>query len=413
MNLRNFILLFWLLGFSAFSQNKKQDLESEKQKALKELEETGRILAQTKAQKKATLGQLNAIKKQISGKEKLIGSISGEVELLEAEIIELQLISEAMSEDLRAIKEEYAAMIYAASKTSVKQDRLLFLFSSKTFDQLVMRLKYLQQYAEARKEQVVQIDKVKQALLRQKAQIEEKKLIKQGLLDKRVVENESLINLKNSQDKVAKELSIKEKELKKEIKEKKKSVDKLNKLIADMVQKEIEESRKRAEAEAKKNSKVNKVNETKTGQVTLTPETKEISTNFGLAKGKLPWPTLHGFISQPFGKHPHPILKHVIVDNLGVEIQTNKEEQVRVVADGKVTAVAAVPGMNQVVMVQHGEYFTVYARLKSVSVKTGQVVKFKDEIGVVYTDGDGVTELQFQVWKNSERQNPEEWLFKK
>ncbi len=413
MNHRNFIILLLFLNLSAFTQNKKHDLETEKLRALKELEETGRILAQTKAQKKATLGQLNAIKKQINGKERLIGSISSEVDLLEVEIQELQLISDAMSEDLKAIKEEYAAMIYAASKTSVKQDRLLFLFSSKTFDQLVMRLKYLQQYADARKEQVVQIDKVKQALLKQKAQIEEKKLLKQGLLSDKLIENENLIQLKNNQDKVAKELSIKEKELKKEIKEKKKSVDKLNKLIADMVQKEIEESRKKAELEAKKNSKINKTIETKTGQITLTPETKEISTTFAHAKGKLPWPTIHGFISQPFGKHPHPILKHVIIDNLGVEIQTNKDEQVRVVSDGKVTAVASVPGMNQVVMVQHGEYFTVYARLKTVTVKTGQIVKFKDEIGLVYTDSDGVTELQFQVWKNSERQNPEDWLLKK
>jgi septal ring factor EnvC (AmiA/AmiB activator) len=101
----------------------------------------------------------------------------------------------------------------------------------------------------------------------------------------------------------------------------------------------------------------------------------------------------------------------VEVDNLGVGIQTNKDENVRSVFDGKVKAVASVPGMNNVVIVQHGQYHTVYARLKTVNVKTGQEVKAKEVLGAVYTDKDGITELQFQVWKNDQKLDPQAWLF--
>ena len=122
------------------------------------------------------------------------------------------------------------------------------------------------------------------------------------------------------------------------------------------------------------------------------------------------WPVGKGFISQRFGKHAHPVLKGVVIENRGIDLQTGQGEVARSVFDGKVLTVASVPGMNNIVMIQHGDYFTVFAKLKSVSVSEGQTVKRKDIIGTIYTSSEGTTELQFQIWKNSTNLNPESWL---
>src|SRR5690606_12134640 len=120
-----------------------------------------------------------------------------------------------------------------------------------------------------------------------------------------------------------------------------------------------------------------------TSKVTLTPEAALISSSFAGNKGRFSWPVERGFISQKFGRHNHPVLKGVVIDNRGIDIQTTQGASARALFEGKVLTVASVPGMNNIVMIQHGEYFTVYAKLRSVSVTTGQTVKMKDVIGTV------------------------------
>jgi septal ring factor EnvC (AmiA/AmiB activator) len=124
----------------------------------------------------------------------------------------------------------------------------------------------------------------------------------------------------------------------------------------------------------------------------------------------LPWPVTKGFISDRFGRKPHPVLKGIYVENQGVDIQTTAGEGVRTVYAGIVQDVASMPGMNNVVAIQHGDYFTIYAKLRSVSVRVGQHVKAREAIGTVATDKNGVSEIQFQIWKEFTKLNPESWL---
>lgn len=400
--------IFFFMSLVLFSQKTKKDLVNQKSKTLKDISETHKILKETRKQKKATIGQLNALKKQINSKEELIGSINVEVMTLEEEIEELEMITSSMEQDLEDLKQEYGKMVYAASKVSGKYDKLMFLFSSNTFNQMLMRLKYMKFYGETRKDQLVQIEKVREALINEKEIMQGKKTKKEVLLTDNIKEKESLEILKTDKDKIAKELSSKEKELRREINEKKKALHDLERLIENIIRKEIQESRRKAEQEAHSKSKDDHKN-----KITLTPETKRISDKFEANMGKLNWPVSSGFVSQPFGSHPHPILKHVTVNNLGVDIQTNEGQKCRAVFQGKVTAVANVPGLNQIVTVQHGEYMTVYARLTDVKVKVGQMLEAKQEIATVYTNHDDVTELQFQIWQNITNVDPEGWLLKK
>ena len=282
----------------------------------------------------------------------------------------------------------------------------MFLFASESFNQLVMRLRYLQQYSEARQKQVEQINKVQAALTGQLNILESKRRQKQGLLGKQLAESQNLQTLKVQQDSVINRLSKQESELKQEVAQRQQAVRKLDKLIADIVREEIARAARAAREAGKASSG-------SSSKMTLTPEAALISSSFAGNRGRLAWPVERGFISQKFGRHNHPVLKGVVVENRGVDIQTSQGATARAIFEGKVLTVASVPGMNNIVMIQHGEYFTVYAKLRSVNVSVGQDVSMKDVIGTVYTDSDGTTELQFQIWKNSDNMNPESWLIRK
>ena len=182
----------------------------------------------------------------------------------------------------------------------------------------------------------------------------------------------------------------------------------LERMISDLVAAEIRKSRKMTGP-----PNPNQNEETVDQKMLLTPEGRMISNSFAGNKGKLSWPVQNGFISSGFGKHEHAILKRVYVDNLGVDITTKAGEKVRSVFEGVVGLVGQVPGMEgQIVLVRHGEYFSVYSGLKNIMVSTGDKLKNKQAIGEVMKDDDGSALLQFQIWKNNKRMDPEDWLAK-
>ncbi|GAB3198566.1 peptidoglycan DD-metalloendopeptidase family protein [Pontibacter aydingkolensis] len=399
-------LLSLPLSTQAQKTKSKAQLEKEKKENLNRIKQANQILQQTKKEKAASIGQLNAIKEKIDVQKGVITNISREITYIESDVQETEGIVNALQNDLGKLKAEYATMVYAASKTANSYNKLMFLFASESFNQFVMRLRYLQQYSEARQKQVEQINKVQTVLTGQINLLESKRKQKQGLLSKQITESKNLHTLKVQQDSVIDRLSKQESNLKQEVAQRQQAVKKLDKLIADIVREEIARAARAAREAGKASSG-------SSSKMTLTPEAALISSSFAGNKGRLAWPVERGFISQKFGRHNHPVLKGVVTENRGIDIQTAQGATARAIFEGKVLTVASVPGMNNIVMVQHGEYFTVYAKLKSVSVTTGQNVSIKDVIGTVYTDTDGTTELQFQVWKNSDNMNPEVWLLRK
>ncbi|MEO9475127.1 MAG: peptidoglycan DD-metalloendopeptidase family protein [Cyclobacteriaceae bacterium] len=387
------LLVLMCLCFNSFAQKTKSQLETEKRENLKRIAEAEKILTDTEHEKKATIGQLRAINQQIKARQSLIEALNQEVGLLDGEIGDLNIIIGALQNDLNNLKDEYAEMIYSSYRANRGYSKLTFLFSAKTFNQLFMRLKYLEQYAEARQIQAQQIEIVAEELTNQKNQVEIKKSEQQLLLNQQVAESKKLINLKSKQNSVIAKLNKKERQLKKELNDRKVAVDKLDNLIADIVKKELERSKSLSTA-------------------ALASE-EEITSFFEENKNKLQWPVSTGFVSSKFGKHPHPVIKGIVEDNPGIDIQTSQNATVRSVFEGKVVAVAIVPGMNNVVLMQHGDYYTLYARLKDVKVKKGQKINKNEILGTVFSDKDGVSEVHFEVWKEYQKLNPEGWLAKK
>ena len=392
------VLCAALFSFNSVqAQQSRATLEKQKKENLQKIQQAEKILQQTTSKKKATLGQLNALNYKIEAQTSLANSITSEINLLNKQINEIGGIITAMEADIEQMKKEYAEMLYASQKSNQSLSKLAYVFSSTSFYEMLMRMQYMKYYAQVRRSQAEQIAEVRELLIDQRESVQQIRLEKSDLLQEQLVRRNELTALKKDQSELVSQLSNQEKQVKEEIDKRKTAVKNLEKVIAELIKKEIEKS-----SAGKSSTKF-----------ALTPEAKELSNSFAGNKSKLYWPVSAGFVSQKFGTHPHPVYKNISVKNDGIDIQTNQNEQVRAVFSGEVKFVAFVPSMNNVVMVQHGEYFTVYAKLKDVKVKKGDKVDAKQAIGTVYTDKDGTSEVQFQVWKNKEKLNPESWLFKK
>lgn len=392
-----FLFLF-IFSLAAQAQKSKTQLQREKQESLDKIKETEKILTETGEQKKNSLGELSALNQRISQQETLIKSIRGEISLLDYDISENNQIIDALSRDLVKLREEYAAMLFSAQKASGKIDKLMFLFSAHSFDQLLMRLKYMEQYGKARQDQAVAIGKVQLILKEQVRVTEVKRGEKNNLLNDELKQNKQLTGLKQKQRTLVGNLEKQEKQLRKDLEATKKAVAEVDVLIAKIIKEELE----RAAREARE--RVNKKSNRETVDVAVA-----LSASFQDNKSKFSWP-VSGFVSQKFGRQAHPVLKGIVIQNDGVNIQTKQGEGVRSVFNGEVSAVAFTPGMGNTVIVRHGEYFTVYTGLKEISVKKGQHVTTNQEIGKVLSNSDGISELRFQIRKNFDALDPQEWL---
>ena len=394
------------LPVSAQKVNKVR-LEQQKRQNLKKIAETHKILQETTGEKKATLGKLTALSEQISSRRQLISSMENEVSLLDEELTELDGLTTAMENDLNALKKEYAALLYATAKANNGYNKLAFLFSADSFNQLFQRIIYLRQYTKARQTQKEQIDKVRNRLDVQRQKRNEKKYERQLLLQAQGIESKNLTLLQDQHNETIKQLSVREQELKTELENEQQELKEVENLIADLIEKEIRRSRE--EASRNLTSKKDKTEKKADNTLKMTAEETLTANSFSDLKTKMTWPVKSGFVSGHFGIHPHPEMKGFIVKNDGILIQTNRGAEVRAVYEGTVEAVMS-PANYRFVVLQHGDYFTVYNKLINVVVKTGQKLKAGDLIGTALTNSEGATEIQFQIWRNSEKLDPETWL---
>jgi septal ring factor EnvC (AmiA/AmiB activator) len=384
-----FVILLLGAGFHVTAQKTKSQLQKEKQESVERIKEVEKILNETSVRKKNTLGELNALNQRILEQQTLINSIKKEISLLNTEIRENTAIIDVLDEDLAKLKKEYAAMLFAAQKASNSTSRLTFLFSSRSFDQMVMRLRYMEQYGDTRKLQAELISQVQDELGAQVKQIKSKREEKNQLLREGVNENENLASLKKKHFNLVKALEKEEKELKRDLENTRKALAVLDRKINDIIKEEMER-----EALALRNSKSVSV---------------ALSSSFEENKKKLPWPVSTGFISQHFGRQNHPILKGIVTENDGVNIQTRENEKVKSVFEGEVRSIAFIPTLGSTVIINHGEYFSVYTGLKEVFVKTGQKVSTNQEIGLIISKN-GISELNFQIRKQFTALDPQAWL---
>ena len=417
------VLLLLALVSPTFAQKTKgktkKQLQSEINSLQKEISTANQLKKKKKKDKEMTLNEVNLLDKKIKQREKLINSYNEQIAVLDEEIKSGKSNIKSLNLDLSKLQKEYAKMIVFANKNRSHYDRLGFIFASKDFNQAFRRLRYIREFSEARKAKMNQIAAIERQISSEVEAHQQTRMQQDSLLkDEKSQQNALQKEKKELNGQVAK-LKKKEGSIQQDIKNKQQQAKKLQKAIDDIIAEEIrkanaEAERKRKE-EAKKNTSKGKTTTTapKEKGMALTPAEKTLSTNFVNNKGKLPWPVERGVISSSYGKHTSVVSDKVTVTNNGIDIATTEGAQARAVFDGEVTSVTKLMGSNTVVIIRHGEYFTVYSNLENVTVKRGDKVKTKQNLGTVHTNKtENKTELHFELLKEQSRQNPANWLSK-
>lgn len=394
------ILFAFINGLHA--QDSKAQLQKRKAKIEAEISYTNKLLSETKKDKQASLNQLVLLKKKIEKRQELISTISSEIGTIDQRIKVTNDTIKELNSTIKKLKEEYARLIYYAQKNKSSYSRLMFVFSSESFNQAYQRIKYFQQYSSYRQNQVRVIKENQEVLAEKIALLKKQKADKQNLKSQEEKEKKKLAEEKSQQDTAVQKLSQKEKELLKKLREDEKAAKKLQAAIEKIIADEI---RKANEAAKKTGTKPTAEN-----AFGLTPSELKLSSSFAANKGGLPWPTERGVISGTFGEHPHPVLKGIKTKNNGVDITTANGSVARAVFEGVVTSTMTLPNYNNVIIIRHGEFLTVYSNLGQLHVKKGDKVSTKQKIGTINQDDNGKTTLHFELWKGKILQNPEAWI---
>ncbi|MEI6851958.1 MAG: peptidoglycan DD-metalloendopeptidase family protein [Bacteroidota bacterium] len=396
------LLVFYPL---AQTQQTKDKLMDKKKQIEDEIAYYKKLIEDTKNTKNISLNQLVLLKNQIEKRENLIDEINVEMSDLDNKISQNNVVVQRSTEQMKALKEEYAQMVYNSYKNRNSFDRLMYIFASSDFNQAHQRLKYFQQYNNYLSHQVDLISNTTNQILQTNQELVLQKNSKQQLLVSSETEKLQLAQEKEKKDADLKKLKQTEGELRKKLKQKEEEARTLRRKIESAISDEIKKS-------AFKSNKT--VTTTTTVKNVLTPEEVVASDNFAGNKGKLPWPLERGAITGTYGEHPHPVLDGIKVKNNGIDISTSVGATARAVFAGVVASVITIANNNKAVIIRHGEFFTVYSNLKSVSVGKDQKVGIKQAIGVINSSSDdGKTELHFEVWQGKMTCNPAEWISKR
>jgi len=421
----------------------KEELVAKRKELMDAINETESQLAAIKKDKSATLGQLRALQNKLADRQKLIVNINDEISDIDNTIQLSSKEIETLKGKLEQQKTRYAQSIRYAYETRSSYDMLAFLFSSRDFNDAMRRMKYLKKFREFRKQQVEQIRLAQNQLQHKIGVLNAEKAQKDELLNTQVQQKQKLIVETDQTNQVIQTLKGKEGELMKEVEKNRRIAARVNKAINDVIQREMAKAAKEAEEEEKRKlaaaakaaenaAKPGKTDEKEptltrveprpkapradAPTLFLTPTDLALANNFEGNRGKLYWPVEKGFITDHFGTHPHPLAPKVMIENKGIDIQTTANATVKAVFEGTVSSIINVEGV-KIVMIQHGNYFTVYNNLSSASVSKGQHIGTNQPIGIVAENDEGEPTIKFQIWKSSGKKgsvnlNPEQWLSK-
>jgi septal ring factor EnvC (AmiA/AmiB activator) len=415
------VLLAWVSpSFAQKTKGKtKQQLQTEINALQKEISTANQLLKKTTKDKELTLNEVAILEKKIKQREQLIRAYNEQIAVLDDEINAGQNNIKTLNSNLSQLQKEYAKMIVFANKNRSHYNLISFVFASKDFNQAFRRLRYIREFSDARKlkmEQIASTEKEISSAVEASQQAREEQA---AMLKDEKEQQEALRKEKEELNRQVANLKKKEGSIQQDIQNKQKQAQQLQKAIDDIIAEEIrkanEEAERKRREEAARNNNQGKTTAPapKEKGMALTPAEKTLSSNFVNNKGKLPWPVERGVISSSFGKHTSVVSDKVTVTNNGIDIATTDGAKARAVFDGEVASVTKLTGSNTVVILRHGEYFTVYSNLENVTVKRGDKVKTKQNLGTVHTNKtENKTELHFELLKEQSRQDPAIWLSK-
>ena len=394
----------FIIFFAASLQAQvRKDLEERRRKLLKDIEVTSNLLNTTTRNKAAALDRFIALRRQIKKREELIVTLQEEIQLTDLSMNRANEVVEALTTDIDRLQKEYSKLLRQAYRQKKNNSKLAFLFSSESLNQGFRRWQYLKQYDKYRKKQAKLILETKAMLSDKKNQLERTKMEKEELIASEEKQAAILSAELGDKSKLLKTLKKDESRLKKELRLKRVDHERLNQAIEKVIKDEIIARRKRERANKPLNTKPN----VRDNSAAL----KRLSGNFRNNKGRLPQPVENGVITKRFGKQPHPTLKNIQITNNGIDIRAERYANVMAIFEGKVVSKQFIPGYHNMVILQHGDYYTVYSNLEEVFVKKGEQVSTRQVIGKLAMNRiSKVSEVHFEVWRDKVRLNPEDWV---
>lgn len=386
------LILCGLLLPEAASGQSVNDIKKEKERTEKEISYLNKLLEEARSNKSASIGKVNILQRKIAESKRMLNVLNQEVQYLGDDISKNEEKICELEQTRASMLDLYAKLIYGTWKKRNKVNKLMFIFSSSDFNQVYSRYKYFEQVQEYSKRQLRLINQLNDSLAVKNAELRRVVDLKNNRLSDIHTRSLDMVSEQNNEAGYIKELQQKEKEITKKLKTEQRNRDRLNSELNRLIA-----------SQAKKSGSTSK-------SYNQTPEEKLTSDDFEKNRGKLPWPVTQGFISEKFGINVHPVYKRVEMVNDGITITTSKNAEVRTVFSGVVVSLNFLPGFNNVVVIRHGVYLTLYTNLEDVNVKMGDKVKTKDVIGRVAYDEEKGSILNFQVWKDMNKMDPQLWL---
>ena len=373
----------------------RQELEKQRLNIIKDIEKSSKQLESTKKDKEKNLGQLKVLEEQMSSRKKLISNLETEVTINEKTIEENKKLINDLKTKHQALRDQYSVMLRANYLRKQTNSKWTYLLSSENLNSLILRWRYLSQFDNFTKAKLAEIVALTGEITQKNEEIEKVKLENLTVLEETSKNVETLAKEQKEKDKIIKKLSKEELSLQSTIKKREKERESLNIAIENVILAEL--------AKAKDKEK---------GDVAVSKKKEIDDSSFTKNKGNLNWPVTNGKITGKFGTHPHPTLKNVQISNNGVDFTLPSVGSVSCVFDGEVVGKTTIPGFNNMIIIKHGSYYTVYSKLEATSVTKGQKVKRGQKIGEVALTEDGKAELHFELWKDKSKLDPEKWFSK-
>lgn len=387
------LLYVGLLSWNGFGQDSVDKIRKEREKALREIDYSNKLLNETIGKTKESLNEINIINHKLKKRRDYLNGLELEVNVLSEIIDENSITVNEVKKEISRLQDIYASIIVSLYKKRSNNYYIMYFLASENINQLYKRIRFIRIYNNYLKNQTARLAEMEDELITKNEELNKLVLEKNSLMGRTRLESAVIAQEVERKRRIVQDLKKKENEIKNEIREKEKTARKLE----NELKKIIAEERARIK---KTNAKEN-----------YTPEERIISSDFEKNKGRLPWPTQQGIITGQYGEHDHPDYKSVKIRNDGVYIATTSGELARTIFKGVVSRVFAIPGENYTVIIKHGNYYTLYHNLVNVRVKAGQNVEIKEILGNVFTNvKTKETTLYFQVWKETERSDPELWL---
>jgi len=383
-------LCFVFLSVSLSAQSIKA-IKEKQAKTEKEIQYLNKLLKETRTNKSVTTQQLTIIRQKIAKGKESIETLHKEVKYYEKLIADNELLKANLEADKEKMLDLYAKLVYETWKKRKNSDKLIYLFSSSGLVQAYARYKYFEQIQNYSKRQIQSIENMNDSLTTVNKRLSNLITQKNEVQSQLHSKNTLLIKEQNEANHYMAVLQKTEQSLNKKLNIEKKNRNRFTKELQKLIDSQVKKS-------GSKNSNYK-----------LTSEEKLISDDFAKNKGKLPWPVKEGFVSEKFGVNVHPVFKQVKLSNDGITITTSPHAEVRSVFSGVVAEIMFITGYNNVVIIRHGNYLTLYSNLVNVYVKKGEKISVKTPIGKLAT-ADKNSTLNFQIWKDKSKLNPETWL---